>query len=726
MVVCSRKGPIVLLLAATVAAAACGDAPLGGGDDASAGSAAREGAAADGGTSPGAAAGGASASFFVPRPALPPLAAPEPRNSLDTVDPNFVLPDLHALVPGGVAELDEIPNTVDLAEMAAQYLVGISQLLLPENPYFHVPPGMVDMHDTPTAIFSGGAPNWGKSIQAMLMARRMSGYDLDDASGTLTPQLMSTRNMIDPNVNKNLIARGEGAWNVVTGAFPENQMTTAVEALIELYKQNPLPDLGQLVQQMIAYHTKIAVPDHDDEGEPILHYRLPTPGVSPYVASSTGSIGYGDWPFHVGKTMRALSTWYVQAGDEQALASTSLLSVFVRNYSHGVFWTMPPGFPEGTGTGHFAGHVHMYANGLMGMLWEAEARRKKDASDPGAAALIDFVKQSYFFIRDMHGGASSALGNFGEICTVGDMLRLAVRLTMLGAGDFNEDIERWVRNQIAESQIKGAITIEAHPEDPLKDRIGQKVIGTFFEDATHPLAIPDTHNDQGSLNLQLVACGLGNPVHGMFDVWQHIVRFHGDTARVNLLLNKATWYLDVKSELPYRGAVHAITRSDLGPLAALELRVPDGVDHAQVRVTAGGAPVDFQWIDGSYLRVTGLAPSTRYTVTFPIAVRQLAFKQIRSQIQNWAESDYVVDPGSGQDYAFHDDAPENVYVGTFRGNTLVAVDHWPDGGIALYRGADRALWATLGAADATAPTHTSSRFRLDPARNFSRDALDGP
>ena len=31
--------------------------------------------------------------------------------------------------------------------------------------------------------------------------------------------------------------------------------------------------------------------------------------------------------------------------------------------------------------------------------------------------------------------------------------------------------------------IRGGITIASHPEDPLKDRIGEKVIGLFFEDA---------------------------------------------------------------------------------------------------------------------------------------------------------------------------------------------------------------------------------------------------
>jgi hypothetical protein len=645
----------------------------------------------------------------------PPIAPPSPQNSLDTVDPNFVIPNAAALVPRGVMGAEDIPNTLDLAEMAALFLEGITKTLLPETPYFFVPPGMVNMHGTPTSIFAGGAPNWGKAIQAMVMARRMSGYDLDDAKGTLTRQLASTRNMIDPNVNRNLIGRGEGAWHVVTGANPENQMTTTVEALMELYDQSSAPDLGQLIQQMVAYHTKMAIPGRNDDGQPILHYRLPTPGVTPYLPNSIGTLGYGDWPFHVGKTMRALATWNLLVGDGQALESTKLLGTFVRGYSNGVFWSVPPGFPEGAGTGHFAGHVHMFANGLMGLLWEAEARLQRDRSDPVAPALIDFVKQSYFFVRDMHGGASSALGNFGEICALADMLRLAVKLTELGAGDFNEDIDRWTRNQLAESQIRGAITIASHPGEPLRDRIGEKVIGLFFEDATHALAIPDTLNDQGSLTLQLVACGLGNVVHAIYDVWKHIVELKGKVAQVNLLLNKATPHLDVTSEVPFRGAVHVTTRADLGPVTTLEVRIPDGVDPAQVHVATTEGPISYDWAGARYARVANLRPSTRYTITFPLTYVQLGFKQVRNQSQNWAESSHTIDPGTGQDYGFHENAPENVFSGVFRGNTLVAVDHWPSGGIRLYQGADRAYWRTLGAADApSTPTHRSGRFRLEP------------
>jgi hypothetical protein len=642
-----------------------------------------------------------------------PAVAATAQNSLDTTDPNVVFPTLAALVPDGTLEADSIPDTLDLAEVAQRYLDGITSTLLPESPDFHAPPGMVDLEQTPTSFLHGGPPNWGKTIQAMAMARKMSGYDLDDAHGTLTAQLMSTRNMIDPNVGLNLINRGEGAWIVITGALPENQMTVAVEGLMELFKQYPSPDLQHLIQQMIDYHTLKATP-YSENGIAMLHYRLPEPGVDPFTPSPIGTIGRGDSPFVCGKTMRALSTWFLMSRDTQALDTSTLLGNYVLHYSNDVFWTVPPGFPEGEGTGHFAGHMHMYANALMGMLWEADARRQVDPADAAAASLIQLVLTSYQFMRNLHGGASVALGNHGEVCTTGDLLRLAVKLTELGAADLNEDIDRWTRNQIAESQIVSAITIVSNPGDPLTDNIGQKVHGLFFEDATHPLAIPDLPNDQGSLTLQLVACGLGNPMHGIYDVWKHIVQFNGNVAQVNLLLNRATPALDVKSELPYRGVVHVVTRADLGGVDTLELRVPDGTDSTRVQVLVNGMPAPFTWVRTDFIHVAGLLPGTTYTVQFPLVTKQLGFAQVRNQDQDWAESDFAPASGSSVDYGFHESSAENMYVGTFRANTLVQVDHRPASGIALYAEPDRAHWATLGAGDDPQPTpyHTVTRFRL--------------
>ena len=51
---------------------------------------------------------------------------------------------------------------------------------------------------------------------------------------------------------------------------------------------------------------------------------------------------------------------------------------------------------------------------------------------------------------------SPRLALFGEMCTVGDMNYLAVKLSQLGVGDYWEDVDRYTRNQLVEGQVTDA------------------------------------------------------------------------------------------------------------------------------------------------------------------------------------------------------------------------------------------------------------------------------
>jgi hypothetical protein len=110
---------------------------------------------------------------------------------------------------------------------------------------------------------------------------------------------------------------------------------------------------------------------------------------------------------------------------------------------------------------------------------------------------------------------------------------------------------------------------------------------------------------------------MGNPMMGVYDAWNRIVQFKGSTAVVNLLLNRASCYLDVKSELPYRGRVDIVTKSSVGPLTALEVRIPDHTYLAAVGVSVSGQDLagQWRWVNGSYVHIPNLRPSAIYTLT---------------------------------------------------------------------------------------------------------------
>lgn len=658
---------------------------------------------------------------------------------LPSTDPTQVLPGKQALVPRGMHYDDVVPDTLDLAEVAKDYIQGITRTLMKN--YFLMPPGHVYFYGDAKLDHRDGPENWGKSMQALVMARQMSGFDLDDRDGTLDIQYNSFRNMIDYNVNRTLTdaPNALGCWIVRPMAENIFPMTVALEALLELYQQAPQPRLELLIRRMVAYHTDFYTYNWPcphrgttigskagvylaELGEQMMYYgpcqwlgEEPSLDAreSPEVEKKfedkiAGADGYYLGPWVTGKAMRPLMIWHSISGDPDALVATTRLSNFQRHFYGSMFWRprgpIPPGF------GHFAGHIHGYLNAIIGLLWEAEIALNKDPNDVRANELVRFANGAYLLVRNLRG--EDTVGNFGEICGVADMIRIALKLTELSyprswiSVDYYEDVDLWLRNEIAESQIKISHGLPSQP-DPQdeRNRLGERVAGLFFENGTHPISIPNGIPD-GEDASHLVACGLGNVMKGIYRAWTHIVQIKDSTARVNLLLNRASYYLDVKSELPYIGKVHIVTKATGGILNVLEVRIPQFIDRAKVRVLRNGVDIQWEWLEGPYVRIRDLQPNITYTVWFPVVRGGRVVFQFKSQKLNWTESNLVtVGP-----------VPHDFYRCFFRHNTLVEVDHRPAGGIQLYQ---RQALADLGAAEVPAPTRSVRRFVLSPIRRIT-------
>src|SRR6185295_4043062 len=87
---------------------------------------------------------------------------------------------------------------------------------------------------------------------------------------------------------------------------------------------------------------------------------------------------------------------------------------------------------------HFSGHLHSYTQGLMGLLWYADATHNQ--------RIKEFVRDGYEYCRNF---GLARLGLFGEGCATGDMTWLALKLSDAGVGDYYEDADGYVRNQLA-------------------------------------------------------------------------------------------------------------------------------------------------------------------------------------------------------------------------------------------------------------------------------------
>lgn len=223
----------------------------------------------------------------------------------------------------------------------------------------------------------------------------------------------------------------------------------------------------------------------------------------------------------------------------------------------------------------------------------------------------------------------SRQGNTVEICEVTDMVFLALYLTRAGVGDYWDDVDRWVRNVYAEGQIRDAGFLDCipdsyfnpdpgqHPHPDIRD-IPQRSVGSFlgWMRANDGLDVVNTDQGPKLSPHSIMHCCTANGARTLYYVWESIVVKETDVVRVNLLLNRASPWLDVDSYLPAEGKV--ILHIKDAPHIAV--RMPEWCDPGTVRARMGDHDRRTR-IDGRYVHVAWLNPGEQVTLTFPLPER---------------------------------------------------------------------------------------------------------
>jgi hypothetical protein len=287
---------------------------------------------------------------------------------------------------------------------------------------------------------------------------------------------------------------------------------------------------------------------------------------------------------------------------------------------------------------------------LMGLSWYAGV-----AHDPRA---MEVARSGYEYLRNW---GIARIGLFGESCTVGDMTLLAIKLTDLGVGDYWEDVDSYVRNHLTEMQITDAKKMQAvvdqmppaqglDPKNTTTDRVVERTVGTYLSDSSHPSLITQR-------SFRWTICCSGNCTPALYYAWEGITRYDEATksAVINLLLNRASAWLDIDSYLPYEGKVVIRNKTARN----ISVRIPRWADKTAVHALVDGKPAQFRWI-GQYLSLDNLASSAQITITFPM------IKTVEQYTITWTEKDdwhEGMNAGSGHE----------TYTCTFKGNTLVDI-----------------------------------------------------
>jgi autotransporter-associated beta strand protein len=649
------------------------------------------------------------------------------------IRPSDLFPTKTALLPTGQSYVDMVPDTLDLAIRAEWFIRGATQTITPS--LHSAPAGFVlrpetTIYDTtrngeqhsPGLI--DGVPNWGKVMNSLTQARLMSPFDRNDANGTLSTQHLMMTNMLDWDVTYDLLLRGYPG-----PVFPQSTVTpqsVAMQSLVSEWRRYPRQNISNAIDEFVRMHRDVrsSVVDSGGNRFDTVFYNLPNPSPDTFI----GYIGnYWD-PFIHGKALRVMSEWYAETRNAAAFEMSDQLSSYVRNFDDGVLWRNPDPqrFQSNAGPGQFAGHIHSWLQAALGLATLAEARRMTDPGSSVAVAELELANDVYNFVKART--RAGRVGNFGESGSTGDMAILGIKLTEQGFGQYYDEIEAWTRNAMAETQIdpQAALLIPNNVNVQYEHtNIGDKVMGMFFADGTHVSRIP--FNFAGGTSDYSP-----NTFAGMHAVWDKTVEVSGSTASIHFGLNRASEYLDVKSDLPYRGVIETALKPQLGPIDTIRVRVPEWASQQSVVIVerdASGmerelAPSEWSWNNDQYVQVSNVQASHSYLVKFPIRVTTEWIYEMRDSDTIWYEGSYP-SPDSG--------SPERVttYLGTFRGDTLVSIFPRPSasGGFPRYQ---RQSLASLPWRDVAPPMIETSRFvagaedlRIDVASGTQTQAEAG-
>ncbi len=340
---------------------------------------------------------------------------------------------------------------------------------------------------------------------------------------------------------------------------------------------------------------------------------------------------------HQGNMAGPLANWYMLSGNNQALRLSGELVRFLTKPN---FWA---DFPAGDYPGvigaehaHWQGHFHGHINTLRSILEYAIA-----ANDP---QLKQFVRDGYEWARQAGVSRIGYVGD-GQGCGCGRLIGLAVKLSYNGVGDYWEDVDLYIRNHGTEMQFT--------PEDIpyLKELLKESEENPVEPPMTPGQDIPMVGTSDGLVEAAVggfagsprkgwwFMCCAPHGNMGLFYAWDGTLRYADGEARVNLLLNRASPWLDIDSYLPFEGKV--ILKNKNAKEAFV--RIPLWVDKKAISCQLGTKVVHPEWF-GRYLRFEHLKAGDVLTIQFPMAERT----------ENWTVGD-------------------NVHTFRFRGNTLVEV-----------------------------------------------------
>ena len=314
---------------------------------------------------------------------------------------------------------------------------------------------------------------------------------------------------------------------------------------------------------------------------------------------------------------QALVIAYRMTGDEAALQLGYKLAKFFLG-GHSGFIGSDGGFRLTHGHMSFeddTGRIHFHTNTQIRMLL-------LDAGiAAGDAEMVELAQRGYAwgkehpnsntlmgYFPEFLGVEPGGYGNTTEICEVADMIYLALRQSTSGIADCWDDVDRWVRNMLAEGQLLEADWVHDYADKhgvPMEHPYGYECDPEKWVGNWGGWIAP---NDwQGNARSSIPPCCPPNAAMQWYRVWRDMVEYDSERERlsVHLLMNRASPWADVNSHIPYRGLVEVLLKRD----CEVALRIPEWTTQRECECQLNGTAVDPRW-EGRYVAVRAKAGDT--------------------------------------------------------------------------------------------------------------------
>jgi len=339
---------------------------------------------------------------------------------------------------------------------------------------------------------------------------------------------------------------------------------------------------------------------------------------------------------YTGHQIRALAMWAERTKNEKYLDMAGKLA---RGVLRPEFWGNPaePVHVKGAEHGYADSHFHSRGQALRGVLEYGLV-----AGDERACSFVrEFCDFSRGYGINQIGWIPTHPENIDpefwrtmEGCFIGDMLAMYIKLTENGFGDYWDDCDRLIRNTMAEAQFTSGELLQrvmdnspyAPPRNPVAPNSGMESGDVFpnqvsYGDiANRMVGTFGSWVDVTGTYENLVQCCTCNAVRGIFYAWEGITKLKGESAVVNLFLNRASAWLDVDSYLPYEGRV--VIRNKTA--RRVSIRIPSYVNMRELVCRLGSAVIRPEFV-GRYLVIDGLAPGDVIELSFPLVKQDYRF-----------------------------------------------------------------------------------------------------